>query len=69
MAKLLKPYFRKIEVGVEVRIRRNTPRGKGRILSFNKAVQQIELSENDAHAIGWHLDPRSHIKPREVEKE
>ena len=59
MAKLKKPYSRKTEVGIEVTIKRNSPRGKGRILSFNKPVQQIELSEYDAHMIGWHLDPRS----------
>jgi len=62
MAHLKKPYFRKTEVGIEVRIRRNTPRGKGRILTFSEPVLQIELSEYDAHAIGWHLDPRSHKK-------
>jgi len=59
MSKLKKPYYRKTEVGIGVIIRRNTPRGKGRILSFSKPVREIELSEYDAHTIAWYLDPRT----------
>jgi len=56
MSRLKKPYFRKTEVEIEVTIQKE---GKQRILSFNKPVLAIQLSEDEAHSIGWHLDPKS----------
>ena len=52
---------------VKITIKRNSPRGKGRILCFDRPVLQIQLTEYEAHMIAWHLDPKSISKKEEKE--